>query len=273
MQQISKNIVKSALLFGGTLGVATAAEAGLTVTSAYFNLNAGGVYASNFDASAIGSPFAAIGANSSLAFSGLGQYGFLVSAASDGNEIWSVYGATMGFTTDANMTVQLTGDISSEAATVFLVDTNTNSTIFLRASGTGMWDSGLFSSRPRQLPGGREWPLTFPTRHRDRSVLAFSFCRAGALRCGSGWLIARRRPPDGCAADRACRVVPCPAATGGCRFCDAPNLSCRREAVVRSRHQRHPAAGKGSPMAPPRGWCAQSCLSPERAMLAAYPVR
>ena len=140
MQQISKNIVKSALLFGGTLGVATAAEAGLTVTSAYFNLNAGSAYATNFDASAITSPLAAIGANSSLVFSGLGQFGFLVSAASDGNELWSVYGATIGFTADTNMTVRLTGDISSEAATVFLVDNSANATIFLHGSGSGMWD-------------------------------------------------------------------------------------------------------------------------------------
>jgi hypothetical protein len=180
MQQISKNIVKSALLFGGTLGVATAAEAGLTVTSAYFNLNAGGVYATNSDASAITSPLAAIGANSSLAFSGLGQFGFLVSAASDGNEIWSVFGATMGFTTDTNMTVQLTGDISSEAATVFLVDTNTNSTIFLRASGTGMWDSGFI-----QLAAGGSYlvgvngPLTFANGGNETgSVLAFSIVPA-----------------------------------------------------------------------------------------------
>ena len=197
MQQISKNIVKSALLFGGTLGVATAAEAGITVTSAYFSLNAGSAYATNFDASAITSPLAAIGANSSLVFSGLGQFGFLVSAASDGNELWSVYGATIGFTADTNMTVQLTGDISSEAATVFLVDTNTNSTIFLRASGTGMWDSGFI-----QLAAGGSYlvgvngPLTFANGGNETgSVLAFSFVPApgAAALVGLAGLITGRR--------------------------------------------------------------------------------
>jgi len=197
MQQISKNIVKSALLFGGTLGVATAAEAGITVTSAYFNLNAGSAYATNFDASAITSPLAAIGANSSLVFSGLGQFGFLVSAASDGNELWSVYGATIGFTADTNMTVRLTGDISSEAATVFLVDNSANATIFLHGSGSGMWDSGDI-----QLVAGGSYlvgvngPLTFANGGNETgSVLAFSFVPApgAAALVGLAGLITGRR--------------------------------------------------------------------------------
>jgi hypothetical protein len=45
----------TALLFGGTLGLGSTAEAGLTVTSAYFNFNAGSVHATNFDGSAEGS--------------------------------------------------------------------------------------------------------------------------------------------------------------------------------------------------------------------------
>jgi hypothetical protein len=187
----------AALLFGGTLGLGTAADAGLTVTSAYFNLNAGGVYATNFDVSAIGTPIAAIGANSSLSFSGLGEFGFLVSAASDGNEVWSVFGATMGFTTDTNMTVQLTGDISSDAATVYLVDMNTNSTIFLRAGGSGMWDSGFI-----QLAAGGNYlvgvngPLTYANGGTETgSVLAFSIVPApgAAALIGLAGLMARRR--------------------------------------------------------------------------------
>jgi hypothetical protein len=187
----------AALLFGGTLGLATAADAGITVTSAYFNLNAGGVYATNFDASVIGSPLAAIGANSSVVFSGMGQFGFLVSAASDGNEAWSVFGATIGFTTETDMTVQLTGDISSEAATIFLVDTTTNSAIFLRASGSGAWDSGFI-----QLAAGGSYlvgvngPLTFANGGTETgSVLAFSIVPApgAAVLLGLAGLMSRRR--------------------------------------------------------------------------------
>jgi hypothetical protein len=190
--------VAATMLFGGTLGLASAAEAGLTVTSAYFNLNAGGAYATNFSASAIGSPLAAIGANSSLVFSGLGQYGFLVSAASDGNELWSAFGATIGFTTDTDMTIQLTGDISSDAASVFLVDTTTNSTIFLRPSGDGAWDSGFI-----QLAAGGSYlvgvngPLTFANGSSETgSVLAFSIVPAPgaiALLGAAGLVTGRRR--------------------------------------------------------------------------------
>lgn len=189
--------IAAAMLFGGTLGLATAADAGLTVTSAYFNLNAGGVYASNFDASAIGSSLAAIGANSSVTFSGLGQNGFLVSAASDGNEIWSIFGASIGFTADTNTTVRLTGDISSEAATVFLVDVNTNAAIFLRASGSGMWDSGDI-----QLVAGGNYlvgvngPLTFANGGTETgSVLAFTIVPApgAAALVGLAGLMSRRR--------------------------------------------------------------------------------
>jgi len=139
----------AALLFGGTLGLATAADAGLTVTSAYFNLNAGGAYAQNFDASAIGAPLVAgsIGAGSELSFTGLlnpgvNQYSFGLSAIYAGGDPWSVFGATMGFTTDSDLTVRMVGNISAEAAVVYLLDVNANSLIFLRATGDGAWDSG-----------------------------------------------------------------------------------------------------------------------------------
>jgi hypothetical protein len=185
------------MLFGGTLGLAPTAEAGLTVTSAYFNLGASGVYATNFDASAVGSPLAAIGADSSLAFSGLGEYGFLVSAASNGKGLWSVFGATIGFTTDTAMTVQLTGNISSDAASVYLVDTTTNSTIFLRSSGTGAWDTGFL-----QLAAGRSYlvgvngPLTYANASNETgTVLAFSIVPApGAIALlGAAGLVSGRR--------------------------------------------------------------------------------
>ena len=187
----------AALLFGGTLGLATAADAGLTVTSAYFNLNAGGVYATNFDISAIAAPVVALSANSSLSFSGLNEFGFLVSAYSDGNETWSVYGATIGFTADTNMTVQLTGNVSSDAATVFLVDTNTNSAIFMRASGSGMWDSGEI-----QLVAGGNYlvgvngPLTYANGGTETgNVLGFSIVPApgAAALVGLAVLMSRRR--------------------------------------------------------------------------------
>jgi hypothetical protein len=191
-------VAAAALLFGGTLGLGSTAEAGLTVTSAYFNLNAGSAYATNTDASAVGSVLAAIGANSSLVFSGLSQYGFLVSAASDGEELWSAFGATIGFTADTALTVQLTGNVSSDSATVFLVDATTGSTVFLRPSGSGAWDSGLI-----QLAAGGNYlvgvngPLTFANGSSETgTVLAFSYVPAPgaiALLGAAGLVTGRRR--------------------------------------------------------------------------------
>ena len=191
-------VAAAALLFGGTLGLGSTAEAGLTVTSAYFNLNAGSAYAPNFDASAVGSVLAAIGENSSLVFGGLGQYGFLVTAASDGTGIWSAFGATIGFTTDTALTVQLTGDVSSDSATVFLVDVSTMSTIFRRPSGSGSWDSGFI-----ELAAGGSYlvgvngPLTFANGSSETgTVLAFSYVPAPgaiALLGAAGLVTGRRR--------------------------------------------------------------------------------
>ena len=197
MSHTSKNIVASALLFGGTLGLVSAANAGFTVNSAYFNLQAGSVYASNFDASAVASPLAAVGANSIVSFSGLSQSGFSVGAGSNGKEIWSIFGATIGFTTDASMTVRLTGDISSDSATVFLVDATTNSTIFLRPQGSGLWDSGdIELAAGGSYLVGVNGPVTFANGSTETgSVLNFAIVPApGAVALlGLAGLVGGRR--------------------------------------------------------------------------------
>jgi hypothetical protein len=191
-----------AILCGGALCVSTAADAGLTVTSAYFDLNAGGVTAQNFDPSAIHSPLNASGAGSSLTYTGLqhpgvDQYGFSVSAIFGGGDPWSVFGATLGFTTNSNLTVRLSGNVSSEAATVFLVNVDTNSAIFLRASGDGLWDSGDI-----QLAAGGNYlvgvngPLTFANAGTETGIVldfvAVPAPGAAAL-VGLAGLMSRRR--------------------------------------------------------------------------------
>jgi len=192
------------LLFGGTLGLASVASAGLTVTSAYFRLNAGGAYAQNYDASAIGAPLVAgsIGAGSELSFTGLQQFGvnqysFSLSAIYADGAPWTVFGATMGFTTDSNLTVRLVGNISSEAASVYLIDVNANSAIFLRPSGDGAWDSGNI-----QLAAGGNYlvgvngPLTYANGGNETGiVLDFAVVPApgAAVLVGLAGLVTRRR--------------------------------------------------------------------------------
>ena len=132
----------AALLFGGTLAIAAAAEAGITVTSAYVNLCAGGAYASSFDVSVAATGLSVAGPASSLSLSAFGTGGFRVDAVSDGNDVWSVFGATFGLSVDSATTVRLTGNIDSSSASVFLVDSASNSLVYLRGPEAGAWDSG-----------------------------------------------------------------------------------------------------------------------------------
>lgn len=142
MSALSRPVVARALLFGGTLGVASAANAAFSFSTAYVKLQAGAVYATAYDTSVLGSGISAVGANSLLALSAFSSNGFTLSAASDGSEVWSVYGSTYGFTVDEATTVVLSGNIDAASGSVYLVDNNTSTAIFLRGAGSGAWSSG-----------------------------------------------------------------------------------------------------------------------------------
>lgn len=189
--------IAAAMLFGGTLGLVSAADAGLTVTSAFVNLQAGAAYASSYDVSVAATGISATGANSALTLSSFTSNGFWLNASSDGSEIWSVFGATYGITADSNTTVRLTGNIDSSSATVFLVDVATNTALFIRGSGSGAWDSGEI-----QLVAGGSYlvgvngPLTFANGGTETgTVINFAVVPApgAAALIGLAGLVSRRR--------------------------------------------------------------------------------
>ena len=189
----------AALLFGGTLGLAGAADAGLTVTSASVYLSVIGGNAISYDLSVTSSGAFTGNAYASLSLSAFTSNGFWLNAQSDGTQdgIWTVFASTFAFTADTNTTVRLTGNISSEAATVFLVDTDTNSSMFLRASGDGAWDSGEL----QLLAGGHylvgvNGPLTFANGGTETgTVINFAVVPApgAAALIGLAGLVSRRR--------------------------------------------------------------------------------
>ncbi len=189
----------AALLFGGTLGLAASTQAGLTVTGASVYLSVVGSNAISYDVSVASTGAIASSAYASLALSSFTSNGFWLTASSDGSQdgIWSVFAASFSFTADTNTAVRLTGNISSQAATVFLVDLDANSAMFLRANGDGAWDSGEL----QLLAGGNymvgvNGPLTYANGGTETgTVLNFAVVPApgAAALVGLAGLMSRRR--------------------------------------------------------------------------------
>ena len=200
MQQISKNIVKSALLFGGTLGAASAANAGLTVTGANIYLDVAGTQFMTSDvatAMAGGMAYDAI-SGGSLTLSAFTSSGFSLTANSAGGAgIWSVFAAQYAFTADSLTTVSLSGNTAADSAVIWLYDNTTASTLFLRDDGGPgeAWASGdiilaaghsfTLAVNPSYANGGTE----------TGTVLNFAIVPApgAAALVGLAGLMARRR--------------------------------------------------------------------------------
>jgi len=125
----------------GAASVSGNAHAGLTVSGAYVDLDAGGATASSFDASVASTGLSAIGANSSLVLSAFTASGFSLAATSDGSEVWSVFGSTFVFSVDEATTVVLSGNIDAASGAVYLFDSS-KTLLFLRGQGVGAWSSG-----------------------------------------------------------------------------------------------------------------------------------
>jgi len=162
MSTVIQPTVFRALSLFGTLALCSAANAAFSFSSAYVELDAGGVTVSSFDTSVTGTGLAAIGANSSLTLSAFTSSGFTLSATSDGSEIWSVFGSTFGFSVDEAMTVVLSGTTDSSSATVYLIDNTTSAAMFVRGSGSGPWTSGEITlAAGGSYLVGVNGPLTF----------------------------------------------------------------------------------------------------------------
>ncbi len=141
-------LMAGALLFGGTLGVATAANAGLTVTGAdiYLDVNSAAQFqTNNLTAAMAGGMAYDVATGGSVTLSPFTSAGFTLTANSAGGAaVWSVFPSYFTFTADTLTTAILSGNTAAEGAVIFLYDNTSGSTLFLRYSGdSGVeWTSG-----------------------------------------------------------------------------------------------------------------------------------
>ena len=137
-----------AMLFGGTLGTASVANAGLTVTGAdiYLDVNAAAQFqTSNLTTAMAGGMAYDSTTGGYLQLSAFTSTGFNLKANSAGGAAtWSVFPSYFTFTADTLTNVTLSGNTAAEGAVIFLYDNTSQSTLFLRYSGDSgvQWTSG-----------------------------------------------------------------------------------------------------------------------------------
>ena len=189
-----------AMLFGGTLGTASVANAGLTVTGAdiYLDVNAAAQFqTSNLTTAMAGGMAYDITTGGYLQLSAFTSTGFNLKANSAGGAAtWSVFPSYFTFTADTLTTVTLSGNTAAESAVIFLWDNTSNSTLFLRGEGSSgvEWTSGDIV-----LAAGHSFTLTVNPVYANGStevgtVLNFAVPAPGAAALiGLAGLVATRR--------------------------------------------------------------------------------
>lgn len=202
MTSARRNLVASAMLFGGTLGVTGTAGAdvvaGLNITSAYVYLDASA--ASSFftnQPSEMIAGGAAVRTGCSLTLSPFTSSGFTLSATSNGESVWAVYAFQIMFTAQSNMVATLSGDISGDPAIVFWQNNTTSASSLLRTPG----DSGAWTSGPINLVAGQSYTLAinpvgcFSASTETGTVLNFAVPAPGAASLVglAGFVTGRRR--------------------------------------------------------------------------------
>jgi hypothetical protein len=158
--QTLKTTAIGAMLFGGTLGAASVANAGLTVTAAdiYLDVNGAKFQTSDLAVAMAGGMAYDSGTGGSVTLSPFTSAGFTLNANSAGGDAtWSVYPSYFTFTADTLTTVTLSGNTAGDSAIIWLKDNTSDSTLFLRFAGaSGVdWTSGGIA-----LTAGHEFTLT-----------------------------------------------------------------------------------------------------------------
>ena len=158
--QTLKTAAIGVMLFGGTLGAASVANAGLTVTAAdiYLDVNGAKFQTSNLATAMAGGMAYDGDTGGSVTLSPFTSAGFTLTANSAGGDAtWSVYPSYFTFTADTLTTVTLSGNTAGDSAIIWLQDNTSDSTLFLRfAGGPGVdWTSGDIV-----LTAGHEFTLT-----------------------------------------------------------------------------------------------------------------
>ena len=160
--QTLKTAAIGVMLFVGTLGAASVANAGLTVTAASIYLDVNANAAAQFQTADLTAAMAGgmaydSGTGGSVTLSPFTSAGFTLNANSAGGAIWSVYQSSFTFTADTLTTVTLSGDTAGDSAIIVLWDNTSNSPLFLRFAG----DSGVaWTSGDIVLTAGHEFTLT-----------------------------------------------------------------------------------------------------------------
>ncbi|NBX25479.1 MAG: hypothetical protein EBQ99_05445 [Planctomycetes bacterium] len=148
------------LLFGGTLGLASPAGAGVQVGDmyvfeAYASFAAGTASFSSFNMGTLKGGASASDGTASLTMSPWTPSGFSVTASSSGGS-WTLRGFEFDFVADnVNRAVVLSGSISASAAQIYLYSTTTQTMLFSRTVG----DGGNWSSGPLALSNGHGYAL------------------------------------------------------------------------------------------------------------------
>jgi hypothetical protein len=198
--QTLKTAAIGVMLFGGTLGSTTVANAGLTVTGAdiYLDVNAAAQFqTSNLAVAMAGGMPYDTNTGGYLQLSAFTSTGFNLKANSAGGAAtWSVFPSYFTFTADTLTTVTLSGNTAAESAVIFLWDNTSNSTLFLRGEGgSGVeWTSGDIV-----LAAGHSYTLTVNPGYANGStevgtVLNFAVPAPGAIALlGAAGLIGGRR--------------------------------------------------------------------------------
>ena len=145
--QTLKTAAIGVMLFGGTLGAASVANAGLTVTAAdiYLDVNGAKFQTSDLAVAMAGGMAYDSTSGGSVTLSPFTSAGFTLTANSAGGAAtWSVFPSYFMFTADTLTTVTLSGNTAAESAVIFLWDNTSNSTLFLRYEGNSgvAWTSG-----------------------------------------------------------------------------------------------------------------------------------
>ena len=197
--QTLKTAAIGVMLFGGTLGAASVANAGLTVTAAdiYLDVNGAKFQTSNLATAMAGGMAYDGDTGGSVTLSPFTSAGFTLTANSAGGDAtWSVYPSYFTFTADTLTTVTLSGNTAADSAVIFLWDNTSNSTLFLRGEGgSGVeWTSGDIV-----LAAGHSYTLTVNPGFANGStevgtVLNFAVPAPGALAIlGSAGIVGLRR--------------------------------------------------------------------------------
>jgi hypothetical protein len=141
MRQINSKAAAGTLLFGGVLGAATSASAGLTWTSAQVYMVAGNLWAST-DLGTVLAGNTITGDGASLSLSPVTSSGFSLTSASTGG-VWSIFDFTLNFSTDSATTISLAGNTAADSNYLTILDNATSSVVFSRYFGdASAWNSG-----------------------------------------------------------------------------------------------------------------------------------